>query len=349
LEHYPRGKNFLKKSFHQFNTIDTVKWFNDRNVYLKTEEDGRVFPVTNQSQTIIDCLVNELNQYNVKLTLNTEVKSIKSGIHSFIVETSRNTHEANFVVVCGGGYPKSSGFDWLKNTGHSFQHPIPSLFTFNLPKHPICGLMGVSVKRATVQITGTKLKQQGPILITHWGLSGPAVLKLSAWAARELSGLAYQFNILVNWLPDESTETLRQKWPDIQKRIPTQKISGKNPFNLPQRLWIFLLHQSGIKLDESWHQLASKQKNALLQNLTQCYFQVNGKTTFKEEFVTCGGISLTEIDSTSMESKLVPGLYFAGEILDIDGVTGGFNFQHAWTSAFVAANHIARKNQTLQS
>lgn len=343
---YPRGGNFVKKAFHQFFTTDTINWFEERGVKLKTEPDGRMFPVTDSSQTIIDCLLSEIKKYGVEIMMNAEVKNITSQQSIFTIQFSeRKTLQADYVCIASGGYPKSSMFEWLRELGHSIEEPVPSLFTFNLPKHPINELMGVSVGHAKVKIAGSKLEQEGPLLITHWGLSGPAVLKLSAWGARELKGRNWEFGISVNWLPGENEQQLKAKFQQLRFELAAQKISGKNVFGLPKRLWEFLLQLSGVNKDMRWADLPAKDQNKLVKNLCACEFDVKGKTTFKEEFVTAGGIKLNEVDHMTMMSKKVPNLFFAGELLDVDGVTGGFNFQHAWTSGFIAGKSIAQLSQ----
>ncbi|MFC0771512.1 NAD(P)/FAD-dependent oxidoreductase [Terrimonas alba] len=346
---YPRGGNFVKKTFHQFFTTDTIQWFEERGVKLKTEEDGRMFPVTDSSQTIIDCLLREANRYNVKVHLNAEVSNLKPEDGKFTLVLSDLRHRtsdllpltSDFVCVASGGYPKSSMFEWLRQLGHTIEEPVPSLFTFNMPGHPITKLMGVSVEKARVKIIGTKLEQEGPLLITHWGLSGPAVLKLSAWGARQLATSNWQFSILINWLPDFNEQQLTEKIQALRFEMASQKIVNRNPFGLPQRLWEFLLEHSEVNKERRWADLPAKEQNKLIRNLCACEFVIKGKTTFKEEFVTAGGIKLNEVDANTMMSKKVPNLFFAGEILDVDGITGGFNFQHAWTSGFIAAKSIA--------
>ena len=338
---YPRGTNFLKKAFYQFNTNHCIAWFEERGVKLKTEADGRMFSVTDNSQTIIDCLLKEANKYDVEIMMNAEVKSLGYGKGEFELALSGSQNiTADFVCVACGGYPKSSMFDWLKALGHTIEEPVPSLFTFNIPGNSIIRLMGVSVEKASVKVVGTRLSDEGPLLITHWGMSGPAILKLSAWGARELADKSYHFTIMVNWIGDND-QTLRNKWQTIRNEHSAQKMSNRNPFNLPVRLWIYLLNESGINEDIRWADLPGKEQNKLIKNLTTQEFEVKGKTTFKEEFVTCGGIKLSEIDSNTMQSKIVPNLFFAGEIMDVDGVTGGFNFQHAWTSGWIAAKAIS--------
>ena len=336
---YPRGQHFVKKLFHQFFTTDTIQWFEERGVQLKAEKDGRKFPVTDSSQTIIDCLMREVNKYNVEIRMMSEVRSMKYEAGKFVIEFSDSRQQtSDFLCVACGGYPKASMFDWLKQSGHTIEEPVPSLFTFNLPAgHPVTRLMGVSVEKAKVKVVGSKLESEGPLLITHWGLSGPAVLRLSAWGARELATRHYEFGIIVNWLPEFSEQQVAERFQSFRFELAAQKVENKNPFGLPQRLWEFLLEQAAVKKDVRWADLPAKDQNRLIKNLCACEFSVKGKTTFKEEFVTAGGIRLGEIDPNTMQSKLTPRLFFAGEITDVDGITGGFNFQHAWSSGMAAA------------
>ncbi len=375
VKRYPRGANFVKKTFHQFFTTDTIQWFKERGVALKTEPDGRMFPVSNSSQSIIDCLMKEANKYGVEIRLNAEVKSVsretsavtsdagsrESEVRSkesvnyseasskIILElgsTANPTADSSlltsdFVCIASGGYPKTSMFNWLLQTGHTIEEPVPSLFTFNMPGNSITQLMGISVENVKVKIAGTKLETDGPLLITHWGLSGPAILKLSAWGARELSVGNYTFTAIINWLPAFNENTLREKFEQLRFDIAAQKLISKNPFGLPTRLWEYFLQVAGINEHIRWADLPAVAQNKLVKTLCAQECAVKGKTTFKEEFVTAGGIRLNEIDANTMMSKKWPGLFFAGEILDVDGVTGGFNFQHAWTSGWIAANSIA--------
>lgn len=343
VKKYPRGQQFLKKAFHYFNTTDTIQWFAERNVNLVTEADGRMFPSTNDSQTIINCLLQEADRYNVKVLLQTEIKEIKKVNEQFILLSNKETNlVSDYLCVACGGFPKTAMFQWLTDLGHSIETPVPSLFTFNMPGNKINQLMGLSVPMATVKVLGTKLVEQGPLLITHWGMSGPAILKTSAWGARLLADADYRFKISVNWLSDYNEQSLRESWHNIRTELAAQKMMNKNPFGLPNRLWNYLLELSEIKEETRWADLPSKEQNKLIKNLTAAEFSVDGKTTFKEEFVTCGGIRLNEIDPNTMQSKKLSNLYFAGEILDVDGVTGGFNFQNAWTTGWIAANAISK-------
>lgn len=342
VKKYPRGGNFVKKTFHHFFTTDTIQWFSERGVTLKAEPDGRMFPTTDSSQTIIECLLKEANRYGVEILMNKEIKTLNYSDDSWKLQTANDQElKADYVCIACGGYPKAIMFDWLKELGHTISEPVPSLFTFNMPAHPITKLMGVSVENARVKINGSKLEQEGPLLITHWGLSGPAVLKLSAWGARELAAANWQFSISINWLPEYNEHTLRERMQEIRFAMASQKLTGKNPFGFPGRLWEFMLDQAGAKPEMRWADMPAKVQALLVRLLVAGEFTIKGKTTFKEEFVTAGGITLSEIDPNTMMSRKAAGLFFAGEIMDVDGVTGGFNFQHAWTSGFIAAQKIA--------
>ena len=356
IKNYPRGAQFVKKAFHHFFTADTVKWFEERGVALKAEKDGRMFPVTNSSETIIECLLKEANRYGVDIRMNAEVKKINraderqtadAGQKQFgIYFSDTGFLEADFVCLACGGYPKVSQYNWLQSTALHIEPPVPSLFTFNMPGNAITHLMGVSAERAIAKIAGTKLMAEGPLLITHWGMSGPCILRLSAWGAKELAANQYHFTLLVNWVPEFSEQELRKAWPHWRQQYGANKIYQHHPFALPARLWHYLLQQSNITETQRWSELLTKQQNTLIQLLTAAPFEVKGKTTFKEEFVTCGGIDVSEIDVNTMQSKKHPGLFFAGEIINVDGITGGFNFQHAWTSGWIAAKAIAQKEDT---
>ena len=339
---YPRGQHFVKKAFAHFSVPDTIRWFGQRGVELKTEPDGRMFPASNSSQTIIDCLLHEAALYGVEIRTQWEVKEILPTGAGFEIVSSQNAKlTADFVCVAGGGYPKKENFGWLGNLGHTIEEPVPSLFTFNMPQNPVTALMGVAVARATAKVASSKLAETAPLLITHWGMSGPAVLRLSAWGARMLHEKDYAFSALIHWVADAGEESVRAEFQKVRFASPTQKLSNANPFRLPQRLWDFLLHKAGIHADQRWADLPSKEQNRLVKILTNDEYAVKGKTTFKEEFVTCGGVKLSEIEPETMQSRLVPGLFFAGEIMDVDGITGGFNFQHAWASGWLAARAVA--------
>lgn len=342
VKKYPRGKNFLRKTLGRFTPQNTIGWFEQKSVQLKVEQDGRMFPITDDSQTIIDVLWKELNKQKVSVRFNKAVKYIAKTDYIFKIQFADATsYEADKVIIACGGFPKMEQYSWIEALGHSIEQPVPSLFTFNIPKHPITEMMGVSVNDVTVKVRSTKLSESGPILITHWGLSGPAVLKCSAWGARELNDMNYNFIAAINWLKDVKEDGLRAFVHQIRQEKGKQLVQSKNPFEIPKRLWGYLLTRSGIDNEVRWADLPAKEQNRLINTLINDEYEVRGKTTFKEEFVTAGGIKLTEVDPKTMESRLVPGLYFAGEILDIDGVTGGFNFQHAWSSGYIAAQSIA--------
>jgi len=332
-KHYPRGGRHLKKAFSTFSAQDTIDWFSDRGVPLKTEEDGRMFPVANTSQAVIDCLLAEAHKAGIDIRMKTPVTAIVP-----LEGGGFDLHGEQFdrVIVATGGSPKATGFDWLATLGHTISEPVPSLFTFNMPDETITERMGLVVKNAIVRIQGTKLSHQGPVLITHWGMSGPAVLKLSAWGARELAERNYGFTIQVNWIglinETEVTAHLNEVLPGILRK----KVANACPFDLPKNLWLHSLDKAGINPDTPWSDLGKKPRNRLLNCLLNDTYVVAGKTTFKEEFVTCGGVTLSEVDFSTMQSRVVPGLHFAGEVLDIDGITGGFNFQAAWTTGFNA-------------
>lgn len=338
IKNYPRGAKFLKKSFHQFNVNDTIDWFDRMNVHLKTEADNRMFPISNSSQTIIDCLVNRFDSLGCILKLQSSVSKIKPSSNHGVLELVVNNQNMVFdkIIIATGGSPKIEGLQWLKEMGHQIEKPVPSLFTFNMPKHPITALMGTVASNAKVRIEGEKLESQGPLLITHWGMSGPAVLKLSSFGARKLTEKNYQFNILVSWLGQHNEEEIRNL---LKKQIANHSLAQVSNFKtpeIPKRLWAYLIQKLDFEADKRWCDFSKKELNRLVNVLVNDSYTINGKTTFKEEFVTCGGVSLSDVNPNSMESKKVPGLYFAGELLDIDGVTGGFNFQAAWTTGFIA-------------
>jgi predicted Rossmann fold flavoprotein len=337
-EKYPRGKQLLRKTFHRFSPADTISWFGQRGVKLKAEPDGRMFPVTDDSQTIIDCIWAAMMRQKVQVRFNKGLVSIEKQESRFLLHfADKTTYTADKVLISTGGFPKKEQYQWIEHLPHTIEDPVPSLFTFNLPKHPITELMGLAAE-VSVKIQGTKFKEQGPLLITHWGVSGPVVLRCSAWAARTLHDKNYHFTISINWLRDATDADLKEQIVYLRKEEGRQFLQHKNPFNLPRRLWEYLLERSGISDATRWGDLPALQQNKLLENLLRDTYEVKGKTTFKEEFVTCGGIELKDIDPQTMESRQHKGIYFAGEITDVDGITGGFNFQNAWTSAWIAAN-----------
>ena len=337
---YPRGEKSLIGPFHRFGASDTVEWFARRGVTLKTEADGRMFPSTDSSQTIVDTLLDAAEAAAVGIRTAEGVTSILKSEHNFEVTTDTGgVYAAANVLIATGGTRSASGAELAASLGHALEPPTPSLFTFKIKDPRLNELLGLSVDPATVSIQQSKLRSAGPVLITHWGLSGPGILKISAWGARELAALDYRFEILVNWLPDsDPASVIAEK----RQSEPKRQLSTRSPFApLPKRLWQRLLVAAEVPDATTWAELSKKQAARLLSELTASLFMVNGKSTNKDEFVTCGGISLDEINFKTMESKLVQGLYFAGEIVDVDGITGGFNFQNAWTSGFHAGTDIA--------
>lgn len=343
LKNYPRGHKELRKTFQQFSTKDTIAWFQSRGVKLKTEADGRMFPVSDSSESIIECLISEANMLGVKIWQQQSVKAISPEATGFSIYTdSDKPIFADKVLIATGGSPQLSGYHWLGKTQHTIVSPLPSLFTFNSPENEYKDLMGVAIPNAFIRIAGTSFVQSGPLLITHWGFSGPAILKLSAWAARDLAAKEYQFKVLVNWIGEEYSETSLRAYLDVFKNENGKKIIQSNQlFGLAQRLWKKLCAHADISEELRWSEIPKKQFNKLIDNLLNTTFEIKGKTTFKEEFVTAGGINLQEINLETLESKLHKGLYFAGEIIDVDGITGGFNFQNAWTTGYLAGKNMA--------
>ena len=342
-QHFPRGQKELKKLFRSFQAKDTVAWFAALGVTLKTEADGRMFPVTDESQTVIDCFLNQSKALHIEIETNCVVEQISAEQDRFRIRTTDGREITSKKVLAAiGGHPQSSHYGWLNGLGHTIIPTIPSLFTFNDSEKKFIDLMGVSVPNAEVKIAGTKFSQAGPVLITHWGLSGPAVIRLSAWAAEYLHGQAYEFTVLVNWTGRMSEEVLREELSELRTKNGRRTIMANPLFGLPERLWDRLIRLADIGETKIWGEASNKDINRLIEFLIRCPFHIKGKTTFKEEFVSCGGVDLNEITLETMEGKKVPGLYFGGEVLNMDGETGGFNFQAAWTTAYVAAEAIAK-------
>ncbi len=339
---YPRGKQLLRKTLYRFGPQQTIDWFASRGVELKAEQDGRMFPVTDSSQTIIDCLWQEMIKNKAEVLYHKSLERIeKTGELFHLYFADGSIHEADKVLLACGGFPKEEQYKRFKDLGHTIQSPVPSLFTFNIPKHPLTELMGLSVPNATIKIAGTKITEQGPLLITHWGFSGPVVLRTSAWAARELHDMNYEFRIVINWTGSMSEADFKETLQYQRSTHGKQLVRHKNPFDLPRRLWEYQLTRTGIGDDVKWGELPAAAQNKLVESLLRDTYDVKGKTTFKEEFVTCGGIALPEVNPQTMESRKMPGLYFAGELLDVDGITGGFNFQHAWSSGYIFAEQVS--------
>lgn len=337
VKFYPRGEKELRGPFHQFCSGDTIDWFEKHGVELKIENDGRMFPVSDSSQTIIDCFLSATQKLGIQILTGHSVQSIFKAEEYWKVESNHETFACQKLIMTTGSNPKI--WEMLTELGHTIVSPVPSLFTFNIKDSRIKDLMGLSAF-AKVKVKNSKLEASGPLLITHWGMSGPGILRLSAWGARELFDKNYHFALQVNWLNevsfDEALETLKE----LKQEHAKKSVSKKSPFDFPNRLWESLVLASDIDSEKKWSDLSKKQLTDLANQLTNGEFQVNGKSTFKEEFVTAGGIDLKEVNFKTMESKLQQNLFFAGEIVNIDAITGGFNFQNAWTSGFILANSI---------
>lgn len=342
-KNYPRGQSFLKKILTQFDATDTMRWFESRGVRLKTEPDGRVFPQTNSSQTIIQCLLKQADRLGVEIRTGVSVKNFEIIDNQFLLHLHNDAPlKVDRLIVATGGSPKMQGFDWLTQHGHDVAPPVPSLFTFNTPQNSLRTLAGISVNPVEIRIPKLKLLSNGPLLITHWGFSGPAVLKLSAWGARELADLNYRFQIRINWIPGKNFDSLQSWLHDLKAKHPKQQLSAHPQFGIPARLWRWMAENAGIDRNLKLIETPHKKLNKMATQLTDGLFEVEGKTTFKEEFVTCGGIELTNINPLTMESTKIKGLFFTGEVLNVDGITGGFNFQNAWTTGYIAGKNVGQ-------
>lgn len=341
INSYPRGGKALRGAFSRFQPRDTIAWFAARGVPLKTEADGRMFPTTDDSATIAECLLAAACKAGVELQIGSKVQAISCQDEQFSA-TLKSGEElrCDRLLLATGSNPH--GYRLARNLGHTIREPVPSLFTFNLSDRRLHDLAGISVEPARVRLLAgkRKLEQTGPLLVTHWGLSGPVVLKLSAWGARWLHEANYQLPLEINWLPDYNLETLRDRLQAIKAEMPRRQVSRSCPFPLPRRLWQRLVAIAEIPESQRWAELSKKTLSTLAGELTGGCYRVQGKGVFKDEFVTCGGVELKEVDFRTMESRRVRGLYFAGEILDIDGITGGFNFQSAWTTSWLAGQNM---------
>jgi predicted flavoprotein YhiN len=365
VRRYPRGGRELLGAFSRWQPRNTVEWFETRGVKLKTEPDGRMFPVTDNSQTIVDCLLNAARAAGVVVRTNCGVKQVELSalLHDdpnapatdleadaprpapsiFRLHlTTAETADCDRLLIATGGNKSNAGFEIARHFGHTLSPPVPSLFTFHVNDSRLDGLSGVSVEDAATAVVGTELKEHGPLLVTHWGLSGPAILKLSAWGARQLHDTGYRFKLRVNWAPHYNAETLRATLESARTANPRKQVTTWCPLGLPLRLWERLLAAAGAAPDTTWAGLGNVMLRAVAAQVAEGEFTVDGKSLFKEEFVTCGGVRLAEIDFKTMESRLAHGLHFAGEVMDIDGVTGGFNFQAAWTTGWLAGQAMAQ-------
>jgi hypothetical protein len=341
---YPRGGKKLKHLFRQFGPKETIEWFESRGVPLVTQEDNCIFPLSQDSQSIISCLLNESKRVVTELFTSTEVTSLK-GLPDGTIElelSDPNLHYQIFdkVIVTTGGSPKMRGLEWLERLNHVIERPVPSLFSFNLPGESITKLMGVVAENTILTIQGSKIKSHGALLITHWGVSGPAALKLSSFGARLLNEMCYNFNLSVNWMDDTDCERVTYTVKDLLNSNLNRQISGVKPQNIPSRLWRHLLERCDIDENKRCSEIGLKGVNKIVNALTNDIYRVTGKSAYKEEFVTCGGVSLKSVDMSSLESRCVKNLYFAGEILDIDAITGGYNLQNAWTTGYIAGRHL---------
>lgn len=338
VKNYPRGEKELLGPFHQFMTGDTIAWFEERGVELKIEEDGRMFPISNSSQTIIDCFLNEANNKNVEVLYNHSVKDINSINENWVLESNQGDFISKKLLIATGSNPKI--WKLLENLNHTISRAVPSLFTFDIKDKRIATIPGVVAKDIEVKVIDSNLESQGPLLITHVGMSAPSILKLSAFGAIELAELDYKFQIEINFIKqsyEDCLDTLKELKQDLNKKT----VFKFSQFDLPKRLWRQLVLASDISDATTWAEINKQQLDALALQLTKAVFNVDGKSTFKEEFVTAGGITLKEVNFKTFESKLHKNLYFAGEVLNVDAVTGGFNFQNAWTGAFIVANAIS--------
>lgn len=342
VNYYPRGSKALRGPFNKFQPKDTIEWFESRGVKLKVEDDGRMFPTTDSSQTIIDCLTQEAKKHKVEVRLNCSVEALEKTSEGFLVHIKNETPiSCSEVLLTSGSHP--TPLEWAKTLGHTIVPAVPSLFTFNIPKSPLVELSGVSVDPVSVKISNTNLIQKGPILVTHWGFSGPAILKLSAWGARTLHDMGYKAELVIDWLPEMNEEQLFTKLKDWKANQPRKQLGTDSPFGLSKNLWKKQLALLDLNLEEQWSRTSNDQLRAIARKFHADKYLMDGKSTYKEEFVTCGGINLDEVNFKTMESKCCPGLFFAGEVLDIDGVTGGFNFQNAWTTSWIAGNAMGER------
>ncbi len=339
VKNYPRGSKELLGPFTRFHPSDTISWFEKRGVKLKTEDDGRMFPTTDSSETIIACLQNAARKAKVDVRTETGIDQINKKENGFELSLSDGTVlTCHRLLVASGSTPKM--YPLLEKLGHTIVPLVPSLFTFNIPDSPFLELAGISVPQAKVTLPHLSQEQTGPLLITHWGFSGPAVLKLSAWAARELHQLNYKTEVKINWLPSLSVGELQQVLSECKQKQAAKQMGSEPPLPLPKQLWRKILSLADIISEARWSTLSNQQMQTLITLIHGTSCQIDGKTTYKQEFVTCGGISLNEVNFKTMESRRCPGLFFAGEVLDVDGVTGGFNFQNAWTTGWIAGQSM---------
>ncbi len=342
VQYYPRGQKELKGVFSRFGPKDTVAWFESRGVRLKTEPDGRMFPVTDDSQTIIDCLLEDARRHHVSIITKARVKTLRRHADHFVVQTPEHQYNAQAVLMASGS--SQAGYSVVTALGHKIIPPVPSLFTFTIKDPRLSGLAGISFPhvKGTLDVPGSKpIVQEGPLLITHWGLSGPVILRLSAWGARGLYDLNYRAQLWIDFCPDTDQASLQKTLLETKASAAKKQMVNFCPVELPKRFWERLLESLDIAPELVWGAVPQKSLNRLSETLKRCGFQIQGKGEFKEEFVTAGGVPLSEIDMKTMASRICPGLYLAGEIIDVDALTGGFNFQNAWATGWIAGGAIA--------
>lgn len=347
VKRYPRGGRELLGAFHRWQPRDMVAWLAERGVETKVEEDGRMFPVSDDSATIVDCLMTAAEKSGVRLISPMGVRQVEragkdASAGFWLTLTDGSGVRCERLLIATGGNRSSAGFAIAEALGHAIEPLLPSLFTFHIDDARLIGLSGVAVENAATAVPGTKLRESGPLLITHWGLSGPAILKLSAWGARELAARNYEFPLTVNFAPPHTRESLLHELAAVREKNPRKQITTWSPIPIPQRLWERLVGAAGIAATTPWTGVGNGALGTLASQITAAEFKVVGKSLFKEEFVTCGGVRLSEVDFRTMESRLCPGVHFAGEVLDIDGITGGFNFQAAWTTGWIAGSAMAQ-------
>jgi predicted Rossmann fold flavoprotein len=350
VKRYPRGSRELMGPFHRWQPRDTIAWFAARGVELKTESDGRMFPTTDDSGTIVQCLMAAAQKAGVHIRTQCSLREIERTAAGFALRVSGDENLlCDRVLFATGGNKASAAFSAAIKLGHSIAEQVPSLFTFHIEDSRLKELPGLSVPHAVASVRGSRLKEEGPVLITHWGLSGPAILKLSAWGARELHALDYRFTLQLSWVPNRSRDQVREDLAAARAANPRRQVTTWNPFNVPQRLWERLVMSAGIAGSTVWTSVSNQALSALAAELVGAEFAVTGKSMNKEEFVTCGGVTLNEVDFKTMQSRLCPGLFFAGEVLDIDGITGGFNFQAAWTTGWLAGHAMAAEERSQET
>ena len=337
---YPRGDRWMRKLLYHFGPQDTCEWFAKHGVELVAEPDGRMFPLSNTSASVVDCLLHEADRLNIDIRMRHGVQHIEKTEFGFLLKGADFEIHTRFILLATGGFPKAEDYRWLQDTQIEIEKPVPSLFTFNFPREKITELMGVSTE-AVVRLPEAKVQAEGPLLITHWGISGPAVLRCSAFGATKLAALNYQFQPKINWLPGYNAETVFQVLTEFKEANLNKKKTTRVFPEIPQRLWNYLLEKAGLNPEDKWSETKSTDMRKLSEMICNDVYRASGKTTFKEEFVTAGGVKLNQLNHATCEHKEIKGLYFAGELLNADGITGGFNFQHAWTTGFVAGTAIA--------